>query len=44
MDEKGKRTAVKLSIKKYDELLEGLNDLKTVLHNKGEERYPLGKG
>ncbi len=40
VDKKGKRTAVMLSIREYEELLEDLDDLKTMLSRKGEKSIP----
>lgn len=40
IDKKGKKTAVVLSIKEYEELLEDLDDLKTMLDRKREKSIP----
>ncbi|MDI6761033.1 MAG: hypothetical protein A3E19_03045 [Planctomycetes bacterium RIFCSPHIGHO2_12_FULL_52_36] len=40
VNKKGRRTAVVLGIKEYEELLEDLDDLKTMLSRKRERSIP----
>jgi hypothetical protein len=41
VDDKGRKTAVLLSLKQYEKLLEDLHDLAVIAERKDEERIPL---
>ena len=42
VDEKGRKTAIILPIKEYEELLEDLEDLATIAERRNEPTEPLG--